>query len=684
MPGELILPQTLELGPRAGLEIPVQRRPAIDPRSLEGELRSFNLPDGPIPWAVALLLTYARETQRRALPHLDRVELYAPQSLLSIDESTRRNLEITRTLRDGEAKGSLFWALNRTSTAAGGRLLADWLSAPLLDLDRIRERQDAVAELLGQAVRRQDLTAVLARLRDLARLSGKLALGQGGPRDLVGVLQSVSALPELHGLLAPLSSARFVELREKLLGLEPLAGQLQRALSEEVPIAVKDGGLVREGYSAEIDELRNLSRDGKSTLARLEGAERKRTGIGSLKIRFNRVFGYYLEVTTPNLPLVPADYIRRQTISGAERFVTEELKAYEDKILNAEDRLLALESKVFEELRLAVVAQLSRLRAAAAAAAEIDVLTSLAQAAGDYGYVRPTVDDSEILEIRDGRHPVVERMLEGEPFVPNDLLLDRQSRQILILTGPNMAGKSTVLRQAALIVLMAQTGSFVPARSARIGRCDRIFTRVGASDNLSRGQSTFMVEMSETAQILSQATARSLVVLDEIGRGTSTFDGLSIAWAVAEDLHDRIGARTLFATHYHELQDLTRDRPRVRSASMLAREVDGRVVFLRKVAEGVEGRSFGIEVARLAGLPESVLRRAREILHNLESGELDEAGHPMLARVGRRAPAPVRQLTLFAPVPSEIEKEIAERDLGSLTPLEALNLIAAWQIKLRG
>ena len=677
-PGELILPDGLQLDPGAGLEIPIQRRPEVLGSS------DAALPEGPIGRAVALLLAYARETQRRALPHLDRLEIYAPQNYLAIDESTRRNLEITRTLRDAQPKGSLFWALDRTSTGAGGRLLAEWLAAPLLDLERIRERQDAVAELVGQAVRRQDLRGSLAELRDLGRLSGKLALGQGGPRDLAGIWQSAIGLPRLHGLLAPLSSARLAELRENLLGLEPLAARLGRALADEVPIAVKDGGLVRDGYSAEIDELRSLSRDGKSTLARLEVEERKRTGIASLKIRFNRVFGYYLEVTTPNLPLVPPEYVRRQTIAGGERFVTEELKAYEDKILNAEDRLLALEARVFDELREAVIAELPRLRSAAAAVAEIDVLTSFALAAGDYGFVRPTVDDSDVLEIRDGRHPVVERMLGGEPFVPNDLVLDRHSRQILILTGPNMAGKSTVLRQAALIVLMAQAGSFVPARSARIGRCDRIFTRVGASDNLSSGQSTFMVEMSETAQILAQATARSLVVLDEIGRGTSTFDGLSIAWAVAEDLHDRIGARTLFATHYHELQDLTRDRPRVRSASMLAREVDGRVVFLRKVAEGVEGRSFGIEVARLAGLPESVLRRAREILHNLESGELDEAGHPALARVGRRAEPPVRQLTLFTPAHSELEREIAQRDLGSLTPLEALNLIAAWQTKLRG
>ncbi len=697
-PSELVLSTDLGLGLAADLDIPIQRRPPADPLSLtaqEGEGRGEGSPpEGPITQAVASLLAYARETQRRALPHLDRLEIYEPQSLLLIDESTRRNLEITRTLRDAEAKGSLFWALNRTSTAPGGRLLAEWLSAPLLDLDRIRERQDAVAELLGQAVRRQDLRSALGQVRDLERLSGKLALGQGGPRDLAGILQSVAGLPALHGLLAPLSSTRFVLLREKLLGLEPLATLLGRALADEVPVAVKDGGLVRDGFAPDIDELRGLSRDGKSTLAQLEAAERKRTGIGSLKIRFNRVFGYYLEVTTPNLPLVPPEYVRRQTIAGGERFVTEELKAYEDKILNAEDRLLALETRVFGELCEAVAAQLPRLRSAAAAAAEVDVLTSFALAAGDYGYARPLVDDSDVLDIRDGRHPVVEQMLADEPFVPNDLVLDCHSRQILILTGPNMAGKSTVLRQSALIVLMAQAGSFVPARSARIGRCDRIFTRVGASDNLSRGQSTFMVEMSETAQILAQATARSLVVLDEIGRGTSTFDGLSIAWAVAEDLHDRIGARTLFATHYHELQDLTRDRPRVRSASMLAREVEGRVVFLRKVAEGVEGRSFGIEVGRLAGLPESVLKRAREILHNLESGELDEAGQPTLARVGRRAPAPVRQLTLFDPArcafepgliePSLIEKEIAERDLGSLTPLEALNLIAAWQAKLRG
>lgn len=681
-PSELVLPEGVAAALFAALEVPVQVRPAVQALDAAvGEAR----PSGAVGAACAQLLAYARETQRQALPHVDRLEVYAPQDLLLLDESTRRNLEITRTLRDGETKGSLLWAIDRTATAMGGRLLVEWLLSPLLDLSRIAERHDAVGELLGQAVLRQDLKGALSGVRDLERLAGKLALGQGGPRDLASLSQSLLRLPELYGLLAPLRSGRFVALREQFGGLEGLSALLAGALADEVPLAVKDGGLARPGHSPAIDELRALARDGKSILAALEAQERKATGISSLKIRYNRVFGYFIEVTAANLSLVPDHYVRRQTIAGGERFVTEELKLHEEKILTAEERLLALEAALFEALRAAVVRELSRLRSAAAAVAEIDVLCCFAQVANDHGYVRPTLDESDVLEIRDGRHPVVERMLGREPFVPNDLLLDRQQRQVLILTGPNMAGKSTVLRQAALIVLLAQAGSFVPARSARVGRCDRIFTRVGASDNLSRGQSTFMVEMSETAQILSSATARSLVVLDEIGRGTSTFDGLSIAWAVAEDLHDRIGARTLFATHYHELQDLCRDRPRVRSASMLAREVDGGVVFLRKVAEGVAGRSFGIEVARLAGLPEGVLRRAREILLNLESGELDEAGHPTLAKVGRKArPAPAAQLTLFAPVtPSPIEIEIRAQEIGALTPLQALNLIAGWQEKLK-
>ncbi len=660
--------------------------------------------------ACAAVLRYASVTQRRALPHVDRVEVYRPYEFLILDESTRRNLELTRSLRDGGREGSLLSVLDRTATAMGGRRLADWILRPLLDLDKITERLDAIELLVARPLSREALHAELRRVRDVERLAGKLALGQGGPRDLRALGDSLSRLPELRRLLDGLQgdhrdagdtrlpppgggegagspAARLLSsARAGLDGLDDLAGVLSRALVDEPPPAVKDGGFVRAGFSAGIDELSALARDSKATLAAMETEERRRTGIGSLKIRFNKVFGYYLEVTTPNLKLVPPDYVRRQTTAGGERFVTEALKAYEEKVLTAEERRLTLEARIFEELREKVCARLSALRTAADGVATLDALLSLARAAAEYGYVRPEVGDGDGLEIEEGRHPVVERVLGREPFVPNDLRLDRRSCQLIVLTGPNMAGKSTVLRQTALIALLAQAGSFVPARRARIGRCDRIFTRVGASDNLARGQSTFMVEMTETAQILSEATARSLVILDEIGRGTSTFDGLSIAWAVAEELHDRIGARTLFATHYHELTDLARDRPRVRNASLAVREDGGRIVFLRKLVDGGASRSYGIEVARLAGLPPSVVQRAHQILGNLECGELDEGGHPSLARAQRaRAHVASAQIPLFSPpppAPPPLERDLRELDLDATTPLQALNFLAAWKKRL--
>ena len=636
--------------------------------------------------AAAALLRYAEETQRRKLPHVDRVQAYRPSEQLALDEASRRNLEVTRTLGDASREGSLLWAMDQTSTAMGARLLSDWLLAPLIDLAAIAARHDAVEELFDRPLLRQQLRAQLRQVRDLERLSGKLALGHGNPRELKmlgeSLLQLPSAQQALHGCRAERLSALTVQLD----GLQELAALLTRALADEPPLQLKEGGIFRGGYHAALDELTGLARDGRSTLAALEAKERQRTGIQSLKVRYNKVFGYFIEVTAANLERVPPDYVRRQTTVGGERFVTEELKAFEEKVLGAEEQRVAVEARLFEELRLAACGELPRLRSASAALAEIDVLLSFAAVAAEHRYVRPSLDDLDVLEIEEGRHAVVERMLDGEAFVPNDVRLDRESCQLLILTGPNMAGKSTVLRQLALTVILAQAGSFVPARRARIGRCDRVFTRVGASDNLSRGQSTFMVEMTETSQILAQATPRSLVILDEIGRGTSTFDGLSIAWAVAEHLHDQIGARSLFATHYHELTDLSRDRPRVRNASMLVREVGGKVIFLRKLVDGGASRSYGIEVARLAGLPGSVVARAKEILANLESGELDETGRPLLSRAksGGRAAGSPPQLALFQPpAGSALERELAAIDLTTMTPLQALNFLADWQAKQR-
>jgi DNA mismatch repair protein MutS len=459
---------------------------------------------------------------------------------------------------------------------------------------------------------------------------------------------------------------------------------------DEPPAAVKDGGFIRAGYNPELDELVGLSSSGRDFLLQIESRERERTGIGSLKVRYNRVFGYYLEVTRSNLHLVPAEYVRKQTTVGAERYVTPELREYEEKVLSAEEKRCALEQQLFEELCARVLAHASLIRAAAEAVSTCDALLSFARCAVEYGYRRPVVDESIDIAICAGRHPVVERVLNSELFVPNDLHLGQKDARMAIITGPNMAGKSTVMRQTALIAVMAQAGSFVPAQSARIGLCDRIFTRVGAADNLARGQSTFMVEMTETASILHHATRKSLVLLDEIGRGTSTFDGLSIAWAVAEQLHDRIGARTLFATHYHELTDLAREKPRVKNLSVAVNESGGKVTFLRKLVPGGANRSYGIEVARLAGLPPEVVARAREILANLESGELDEAGRP---RVSHRAQAaPAEQLAFFArenapslsSAQAEVFSELHAACIEALTPLEALNLLARWKKSLAG
>jgi DNA mismatch repair protein MutS len=479
-----------------------------------------------------------------------------------------------------------------------------------------------------------------------------------------------------------------------------LCGTLARALVDEPPLVMADGNFIRSGYNAELDEYAELATSGKDYLLKLETRERERTGINSLKVRYNKVFGYYLEVTKSNLGLVPKEWIRKQTTVGGERYVTEELKTYEEKVLTADERRVAIEQRLFEELRTLVVARASALRAAADAIATLDALVAFARVSSENGYVRPTIDESGVIEITGGRHPVVEKALGAqETFVPNDVRLDRDSAQVLIITGPNMAGKSTVMRQVALTVVLAQAGCFVPATSARIGLADRVFTRVGASDNLARGQSTFMVEMTETANILHHATRRSLVILDEIGRGTSTFDGLSIAWAVAEHLHDRVGARTMFATHYHELTDLAREKPRVHNCSVAVREQQGRIIFLRKLVSGAASRSYGIEVAKLAGLPPEVLARARELLRNLEAGEFDEAGRPRLAKRATgtdRAPPPAKnamadtsQLGLFG-APAEalatahpVLVALERFSVDGSSPLDALVAIAAWQAQLK-
>lgn len=655
---------------------------------------------GAVLGAAGAALRYVKETQKSAAAHIDRISLQTRGGSMVIDEATRANLELVRTLKDGARAGSLLGVLDRSSTSLGARKVARWLTAPLGSVSAITARLDAVDELFAKAAQREGLITTLKEVSDIERLCGRLSLASGGARDLSALGRSLSAMPRLAEALKPMES----ELLKSLVGplctqrLVDLGKTLEQALVAEPPMALADGGFIKQGYRAELDTLIELSTSGKDYLLKLELRERERTGINSLKVRYNKVFGYYLEVTNANLQHVPKEWIRKQTTAGGERYVTEELKTYEEKVLTADEKRIALEQRLFEELRALVVACASSLRAAAEAVATVDALVSFARISSENGYVRPVVDDSSVVELVGARHPVVEKALGGDSFIPNDVHLDREDAQVLIITGPNMAGKSTVMRQVAIAAIMAQSGCFVAAKSARIGLCDRVFTRVGASDNLARGQSTFMVEMTETANILHHASRRSLVVLDEIGRGTSTFDGLSIAWAVAEHLHDRVGARTMFATHYHELTDLTREKLRVKNCSIAVREHQGRVIFLRKLIPGAASRSYGIEVARLAGLPPEVLARARELLRNLEAGEFDEAGRPRLAKKAtagaERAVSVVddSQLGLFGPSQAKSPANTARDSvlaaletfsIDTSSPLEALNAMADWKRRLK-
>ncbi len=617
--------------------------------------------------ALARLILFAEGTQRKKLVHLSPPRIFRPQDTLVLDEVTRRNLELTRTELDGERQGSLLAHLDRTRTAQGARLLRQWLLFPLGDAPAIGLRLDSVEKLvrdpgLGAAVREE-----LAQVRDVERLIGRLALGRATPRDLGAVRTTLCRLPELKRLLA-MVDAPLGERWATGDSLHDLRELLARALVDDPPPTSTDGGIFRRGYRVELDALIALSKDGHGFLAELEERERRRTGIANLRVRYNKVFGYYIEVTRSNLKAVPADYVRKQTLTGAERFITPELKAFEERVLGADEERKAAEVLAFAELCEQVVAHLPRLREAGRLLAETDAIAALAEVAHRGRYVRPELRPEPVLELIDSRHPVIETLLPvGERFVPNDLRLAADGRQLMILTGPNMAGKSTVMRQAALITLLAHMGSFVPAKRAVVGLTDRIFTRVGAADNLGRGRSTFMVEMLQTAAILRQATRASLVLLDEIGRGTSTYDGLSIAWAVAEHLHDVVGCRTLFATHYHELTDLDRERPRIINARVAVHEEAGGIVFLRKLEDGRSGRSFGIEVAALARLPLAVVARARAVLRNLEADELDPQGRPRLAHP-ECAPRP-------APVHEEVAARLRALDPARTTPLEALQLL---------
>lgn len=625
--------------------------------------------------AAGAVLAYLSETQQAPPSHLTRLQQLALEDHLIVDESAARNLELVESLQDRGSPGSLLWAVDRTLTSMGGRLLRQWLLRPLRHPGEIDARLGAVEALAEFPSSLEAIRAPLRTVGDLARLASRVALGVATPRDLVALRACLAPLPALRERAAECADPTVREAGEALEDLAPLGKLLEAALVDEPPLSAHEGGLMREGYSQALADLRREVREAKAWIAGLEGRERERTGIPTLRVRFNRVFGYGIEVSRTHAGLVPHDYVRRQTLVGAERYVTPELKEQEAKVLGAEERTNRLEFELFDELRLSVAREADRLLRTARSVATLDVLAGLAQVAHERGWVRPVVDGSGVLEIHEGRHPVLELRTGGAPFVPNDLVLDGQEVDCLVITGPNMAGKSTYMRQCALIVLLAQIGSFVPARRARIGVMDRIFTRIGAQDNLLRGQSTFLVEMTETAAILRHATPRSLVLLDEIGRGTSTFDGLAIAWAVAEYLHERRpGAKVLFATHYHELTRLAAELPRVRNVHVAVREWRDEIVFLHSVAPGGTDRSYGIHVARLAGLPDEVVSRARALLREFEQGA--------------PAPAPpaggdTGQLALFPATPHPVLEALAGLDPDVMTPLEALTTLHALRRRLR-
>ena len=564
------------------------------------------------------LLSYLQDTQKRVLGHITSIKVYSTESYMLMESATRRNLELTHTLRDGEYKGSLLWLLDETTTAMGGRLLRQWLLQPMLDQAEIVDRLDAVQELVENTPLRSRLREQLSGVHDLERLVGRVTYGSANPRDLVALGVSLRKMPLVGEILSKVKSKRLNALAHGLEPLPELANLLQRGLVESPPATIKDGGVIREGYARQLDELRAAARDGKGWIAALEAKERERTGIKSLKVGFNRVFGYYIEVTKANLASVPDDYLRKQTLANSERYITPELKEKENLVLGAEERAIQIEYELFAEIRDEVAQSASELLELAGIVGQLDVLASLGEVAVRRRYCRPTILQDTTIDIRAGRHPVVEAMLPQGQFVPNDVYLDGKTAQLLILTGPNMAGKSTYLRMVALITLMAQMGSFVPADAAQIGLVDRIFTRVGAADDLGTGQSTFMVEMSEVNIALSQATPRSLIIIDELGRGTSTYDGMALAQSIAEYIHDVCKARTIFSTHYHELARLALAKPRVKNLRMEVWEEGQKIVFLYKVGEGAADRSYGIHVARLAGLPKQVLKRAKSILDDLE------------------------------------------------------------------
>jgi DNA mismatch repair protein MutS len=632
--------------------------------------------------AAGAAISYLKDLKKRDLKQITTIRHLETSNHLVLDETSQRNLELVEPLERGLKHATLLAVLDRTATAMGARLLRQWILYPPFDADLSSSRLDGVEALFGNRETAEAIRGTLKSLCDLPRVMSRVASGHTGPRDLASLKQSLEMAPGITALATTLETESLRILVARFPDLTDVTDRIAETLVENPPATLKDGGVIRDGHSQELDALRSITREGKDWIGKLQISERSRTGIASLKIGYNKVFGYYIEVTKTHAHLVPDDYIRKQTLVNAERYVTPDLKEYESRVLTAEEDMVKLERDIFEALREWIAEHTARVQDAAAVLAEIDVLNSLADAAVENGYVRPTLANEDGVTIMGGRHPVVEVLLDGGTFVPNDVHLDSERQQILLITGPNMAGKSTYLRQVALIVIMAQMGSFVPAESASIGLIDRIFTRIGAADALARGRSTFLVEMSETANILNSATSRSLVLLDEIGRGTSTFDGLSIAWAVMEYLHDSAHAhpKTMFATHYHELTELEDILARLKNVHVLAKETSDSIVFLRKVTPGCADQSYGIEVATLAGMPNDVIVRAREVLRNLEATQYTPDAMPRLA-AGEYGPLAESstQLPLFGRVESRVEREIREMDLADMTPLKALTKLAELQ-----
>lgn len=618
--------------------------------------------------AVGALLSYLYETQRKGLEQITSISLVESAQAMAIDLIARRNLELTRTMRTGEKRGTLLWVLDKTKTAMGKRLLRSWLDTPLVNPAKIDKRLNAVEELVNDMMLRSDAAELLSGIFDLERLMTRIIYGNAGPRELKALESTCQRLPELKNCIGPCKSANLSALCSQIDPLEDLADLVNRAIREEPPVTLKDGNVIREGFNARLDELRALTHDTRKVLVDIETAEREKTGIKNLKIGYNRIFGYYIEVTKSYLEQVPETYIRKQTLANCERYITQELKELETKILSAGEESLALETRLFEDVRAFISQRLHRVQTTALAVAELDVYVSLAAVAVDNGYCRPDVTLSDEINIREGRHPVVEQLMKGAPFVANDTMLNRTDHMIAVITGPNMAGKSTYMRQTALIVLMAQMGSFVPAAAASIGVVDGIYTRVGASDDLASGQSTFMVEMTEVAQIMKSATAKSLLILDEIGRGTSTFDGMSIARSVLEYIAKTIGAKTLFATHYHELTEMETEFSAIKNYNIACKKRGDDITFLRRIVRGGADDSYGIEVSKLAGVPDKIIRRARQIL-----GQMEKDGEVKSKHTGERQAPPPDQMSFHAVLPSEAEEALRKIDVNTLTPIEALN-----------